>query len=63
MIIEYLEQEDVWLAHGLYDSTPIVAEGATRVEAACEWLEKAVEQAKVDVASIQASNKPDLRSV
>ncbi len=63
MVIEYLEDEGIWIAHGLYDSIPVTAEGATRVEAACEWLYLAVEQAKADVAFLQATMKPRLRSV
>ena len=63
MVVEYLEMEEVWLAHGKFDSIPIHAEGATHIEAACEWLNLAVEQAKADVAFLQAAMKPRLRSV
>ena len=63
MRVMYLKEMNKWVATGPFDGTTILAYEATRIEASCAWLELAVEQAKRDVAFLQATMKPDLRVV
>ena len=59
----YMEEREVWVSVGRLDGVPIMAESRTRMEATCEWLRLAVQQAEADVEFLQATIKPDLRSV
>jgi len=59
----YMEEREVWVSSGSFDGAPIMAEAGTRLEASCEWLRLAVQQAEADVEFLQATIKPDLRSV